>query len=150
MKVILLEDVRKLGKKGDKIVVSDGYGANYLIPNKLAVLETTKASNELERQKEEERIAEENAKIKAQEVAELLKDVVLEFDAPSSKDGRMFGTISPKQIEEELKNNKGIIIDKRKFIDKYPVNAFGYSRLRIELHKGVVATINVHVNVKEK
>lgn len=150
MKVILLEDVRKLGKKGDKIVVSDGYGANYLIPNKLAVLETTKASNELERQKEEERIAEENAKIKAQEVAELLKDVVLEFDAPSSKDGRMFGTISPKQIEEELKNKKGIIIDKRKFIDKYPVNAFGYSRLRIELHKGVVATINVHVNVKEK
>lgn len=150
MKVILLEDVKKLGKKGEKIVVSDGYGMNYLIPRKLAVLETKKSNNELEKQKEEARLEEEAALKKAQEVAVLLKDIVLEFTASSSKDGRMFGTISPKQIEEELKNTRGIIIDKRKFIDKYPVNAFGYSRLKIELHKGVIAIINVHVEAKEK
>jgi large subunit ribosomal protein L9 len=150
MKVILLQDVRNLGKKGEKITVSDGYGNNFLIPRKLAILETQKNNELLEKQKEEERIHEAEEVKKAQEVAVLLKDIVLEFYAPCGKDGRMFGTISPKQIEDALKNEKNIIIDKRKFIDKYPVNAFGYSHLKIELHKGVEGIVNVHVNVKEK
>ena len=65
----------------------------------------------------------------------------------------MFGTISPKEIEEGMKTQWGIVIDKRKFIDKYPANAVGYTRLKIELYKGaagqVVGTVNVHISKEE-
>ena len=98
------------------------------------------------KQREDEMLAK---KAFAQEVAEKLKEITLEFTAPSSKDGRMFGNISPKQICEEMKKVFNIDIDKRKFIDKYPVNAFGYTRLKIELFKGVVGTVNIHVSEKK-
>ena len=88
-------------------------------------------------------------KQEAEMIAEKLKDITLEFLATSSKDGRMCGTISPKQIIEELKKLHSIELDKRKFVDKYPVNAFGYTRLKIEIYKGVVGTINVHVSEKK-
>ena len=61
----------------------------------------------------------------------------------------MFGNISPKQIVEELNAKYGIELDKRKFVDKYPVNAFGFTRLKIEIYKGVIGTINVHVSEKK-
>ena len=75
--------------------------------------------------------------------------MVLEFTAPASKDGRMMGTISEKVIVQELKDKYGIVVDKRKFVDKYPCNAFGYTRLKIELFKDVIATISVHVSEKK-
>ena len=149
MKVILLKDVKKQGKKDDIIDVSDGYANNFLIKNGLAIMYTAGSKNTLDgqmKQREDEMLAK---KAFAQEVAEKLKEITLEFTAPSSKDGRMFGNISPKQISEEMKKVFGIDIDKRKFIDKYPVNAFGYTRLKIELFKGVVGTVNVHVSEKK-
>lgn len=149
MKVILLKDVKNVGKKDQVCEVSQGYGANYLIKNGLAIMYTAGSKNTLDgqmKQREDEMLAK---KAFAQEVAEKLKEITLEFTAPSSKDGRMFGNISPKQISEEMKKVFGIDIDKRKFIDKYPVNAFGYTRLKIELFKGVVGTVNVHVSEKK-
>ena len=149
MKVILLKDVKNVGKKDQVCEVSQGYGANYLIKNGLAIMYTAGSKNTLDgqmKQRENEMLAK---KAFAQEVAEKLKEITLEFTAPSSKDGRMFGNISPKQISEEMKKVFGIDIDKRKFIDKYPVNAFGYTRLKIELFKGVVGTVNVHVSEKK-
>jgi large subunit ribosomal protein L9 len=149
MKVILLKDVKNVGKKDQVCEVSQGYGANYLIKNGLAIMYTSGSKNTLDgqmKQREDEMLAK---KAFAQEVAEKLKEITLEFTAPSSKDGRMFGNISPKQISEEMKKVFGIDIDKRKFIDKYPVNAFGYTRLKIELFKGVIGTVNVHVSEKK-
>ena len=149
MKVFLLKDVKKQGKKDEIIEVSDGYANNFLIKNGLAIMYTAGSKNTLDgqmKQRENEMLAK---KAFAQEVAEKLKEITLEFTAPSSKDGRMFGNISPKQISEEMKKVFGIDIDKRKFIDKYPVNAFGYTRLKIELFKGVVGTVNVHVSEKK-
>ena len=148
MRIILLQDVKNLGKKGQKIVVSDGYGANFLIPKKLAVLDTPQTNAQFEREKENERLSNEKIKLEALETAKKLEKVTVTFEVPAGKEGKIFGSISPKQIEDELKNRYGIIIDKRKFIDKYAINTLGYSRLNIELCKDVTAIITILVKEK--
>lgn len=148
MQVILLKDVKNVGKKDQVVEVSDGYAANFLFPRHLAVKKTTKGMEVLGNQQEQRRQVDEQNRQNALKEKERIESVVLEFVAPSSKDGRMFGTISPKQIEQEYKNKYNITIDKRKFVDKYPVNAFGYTTLRVELYKGVIASCKVHVSDK--
>ena len=145
MKVILLKDVKGVGKKQEIVNVKDGYGANYLIPHGLAVMYSEKSLEILENQKADQ--AAEVAKniANAKEVAAKLKDITLEFTANSGSGGRMFGTISSKQIAAELQSKYGIEIDKRKFVNKTTVDAFGYTKLQIELYKGVIGEINVHV-----
>ena len=145
MKVILLQDVKKLGKKDAIIDVSDGYAANYLFPNRLAVPVTNKSKEILNKQQEDARIAEENAKKEAQQLAKKLEDLEVVFKAKVGQEGKMFGSISLKQIEEELFKQHGIQIDKKKFIDKGPLDSLGIYRLKIELHRGVVGTIKVHI-----
>lgn len=149
MKVILLNDVKNVGKKDQIVDVSDGYAANFLFPKKLAVKLTSQSINNLEKQQEQRKQDEENKRQIALKNKEIIEGIVLEFSASSSKDGRMFGTISPKQIEEEMKKKHNITIDKRKFVDKYPVNAFGYTNLKVELYKGVIASLRVHVSEKK-
>ena len=148
MKVILLKDVKGIGKKSDIINVKDGYGANYLIPNRLAVMYSEKSNEILNNQKKAEADNIERMKAEARANAEKLKDIVLEFSAKGSGDGRMFGTISTKQIEQELKEKHNIEIDKRKFVSKEPVDHFGYSKLTIELYKGITGIVTVHVSEK--
>ena len=145
MKVILLKDVKKLGKKDAIIEVSDGYASNYLFPNKLAVPVTNKSKEILSKQQEDARIAEENAKKEAQDLAKRLEGIEVLFKTKIGKEGKMFGSISLKQIEEEMLAQHGIQIDKRKFIDKGPLDSLGINRLKIELHKGVVGIIKVHI-----
>lgn len=150
MKVILLQDVKKLGKKGDTITVSDGYGSNYLIPKGLAVSSTANSQKELAKKNAEEEARQKQLKAEAEELAKRLEHINVEFKAKVGADGRMFGSISPKEIEEGLFKQWGIKIDKRKFIDKYPANALGYTRLKIELYRGsegsVVGVVNVHIS----
>ena len=148
MKVILLKDVKGIGKKQDIVNVKDGYGANYLIPNHLAVMYSERSQEILNVQKKAEADNIEKMKADARATAKKLEDIVLQFDAKGSGDGRMFGTISTKQIEQELKEKHGINIDKRKFIDKPIVDHFGYSKLTIELYKGITGIITVLVNEK--
>ena len=148
MKVILLKDVKGIGKKQDIVNVKDGYGANYLIPNKLAVMYSERSQEVLDIQKKKQADEIERLKAEAREVSEKLENIVVEFNAKGSGDGRMFGTISTKQIAEELKAKYSIEIDKRKFVDKATVDHFGYSKLTIELYKGINGTITVLVNEK--
>ena len=148
MKVILLKDVKGIGKKSEIVNVKDGYGANYLIPNRLAVMYSEKSQEILNEQKKAEADNIERMKAEAKEVSKKLETITLEFTANGSGDGRMFGTISTKQIEQELKDKYSIQIDKRKFIDKQVVDHFGYSKLQIELYKGITGTITVHVSEK--
>lgn len=149
MRIILLADVKKVGKKGETVVVSDGYGANFLIPRGLARLSTEASQAELAKDNAAEAAHQKELKAQAEAVAQRLESIEVKFTSKVGKDGRMFGTISPKEIAEGLQKQWGITIDKRKFVDKYPVNALGYARLRIELYKGpegvVVGTVNVHV-----
>ena len=149
MKVILLKDVKNVGKKDQVEEVSQGYGANYLIRNGLAVMYTAGSKKVLDNQIQLRAEDEAKKKEQAEEIVEKLKSITLEFTATSSKDGRMCGNISPKQIVEEMFKKFNIELDKRKFVDKYPVNAFGFTRLKIELYKGVIGTVNVHVSEKK-
>lgn len=149
MKVILLSDVKGVGKKNQVVEVSDGYASNFLMPRKLAVKYTEHGAEIRDKQIQKEKDDFLAKQAEAKEFAKRISELTLEFQAPSSKDGRMMGTISEKQIVEVLKSKYGITVDKRKFIDKYPCNAFGYTKLKVELFKDVVATINVHVSEKK-
>lgn len=150
MKIILLADVKGVGKKGMTVDAKDGFAKNFLIPRGLAVISTDSNQKILAKNNAEEDARQQALKKEAEELAKRLEHINVEFKAKVGSDGRMFGTISPKQIEEGLKAQWNIIIDKRKFIDKYPANALGYTRLKIELYKGsageVIGTVNVHIS----
>jgi large subunit ribosomal protein L9 len=150
MRVILLQDVKKVGKKGETVVVSDGYGTNFLIPKGLAKASTNESQKELAKNNAEETARQKELKAEAEKVKARLESLNVEFTAKVGKDGRMFGSISPKEIEEAMLKQWGIQIDKRKFLDKEPANSIGYTRLRIELYHGsegvVVGTVNVHIS----
>ena len=138
MQVILKKDVNKVGKKGEIVNVSDGYGANYLIPNGLAVI-NNKENLVIQR------------KIEASELSERLKGITLEFEASAGRRGEMIGTISHKQILESLRKLHDIKLDKKMIVDKdVIVNGFGKTTLKVNLYKGVIGEINIHVSLKEK
>ncbi len=146
MKVILLQDVKKVGKKGETIEVTDGYATNFLLPRRLAVNATKRSVEILDKQKEDARILDEQNRKNAEELKEKLKTITLEFTCKTGKDGKLFGSVSSKQVVEMLKRKYGISIDKRKFVDKETVNTLGVTILKNELYKGVVAEIKVHVS----
>lgn len=145
MKVILLQDVKKVGKKGQTIEVSDGYALNFLIPRRLAVKVSEKSVQILEKQNEDARIAMENAKKEAEVIKSKLQNITVEFTLKAGVNGKVFGSISLKQVEEELKAKHNVTIDKRKFITKGPIDSLGITKLEIELFKGVVGIVTVHV-----
>lgn len=145
MKVILLQDVKGVGKKSEIVNVKDGYATNFLVPRKLCVLYSEKSNEILSEQKAQEAANIEKMKKEASELAKKLETIIVEFKAKGSGDGRMFGTISAKQIAEQLKIKHGIEIDKRKFVDKESVDHFGYSKQKIELFKGIYGIITIHV-----
>lgn len=150
MEIILLKDVKGIGKKGEIVKVNDGYGSNFLIPRGLAVVSNKTNQKKLDTENKNEQARQKFLKEEAEKLKVRLEQINVEFKAKVGSDGRMFGTISPKEIEEGLKKQWGITIDKRKFIDKYPANALGYTRLKIELYKGsegqVIGTVNVHIS----
>jgi large subunit ribosomal protein L9 len=145
MEVILLQDVKGVGKKNQTVSVNDGYANNFLFPRKLAVKVSKTSVQILANQQENARIAEENARKNAIELAEQLKNMEVSFKMKVGKEGKAFGSISLKQVEEAFKNKYNVNIDKRKFIDKGPLDMLGYYNLKIELHKGVIGVVKVHL-----
>ncbi|MBE6155785.1 MAG: 50S ribosomal protein L9 [Firmicutes bacterium] len=144
MKVILLKDVKNQGKKDDIIDVSDGYANNYLLKNKLAVMYTEGSKKILDqeikqRQDEEEALVEEYNQIKKS-----LKDKKLNFKVKTGTQDRVFGTISSKQISEELMK-LGYKIDKKKIIINGPIDCLGSHSVLVKLHKKV--EFNIIINL---
>ena len=150
MEVILLADVKNVGKKNQTVNVSDGFANNFLFKKKLAVPVSKRSVEILEEQKENARLADQKAREDALKLVEVLKGITLEFVAKVGKDSKIFGSISLKQIEEELKAKHNISIDKRKFLDKGPLDMLGFYKLKIELYKGVIGEVNVHIVEERK
>lgn len=148
MKVILLEDVKNVGKKDDVKEVADGYGRNFLIKNKKAVPYNKENAKALEVKKAEDAAHQEELKQQAKETANRLKDIQLEFTLNTGKQGNTFGQISTKQIAAALEQ-MGIHIEKRKIIMDTPVDSLGTTKLKVDLYKGeVMGEIRVHVSAK--
>ena len=144
MKVILLQDVKKQGKKDQVINVSDGYANNFLIAQGLAVPYNESNKNKLERdinrrEQAEEQLIEDMNKLKKE-----LEKTHIKFKAKTGKDGRMFGTITNKQISDELKK-LNYEIDKRKISCDHTIESLGTHVVDIELYKKVIAKINITV-----
>ena len=145
MKVILLQDVKKLGKKDQTIEVSDGYAVNFLFPRHLAVQVTKKSVEVLANQQEEARENEAKAKADAEELAKRLDQIVLSFKVKTGREGKLFGAISLKQVAEELEKQYQVVIDKRKFVDKGALNELGFHHINVELYKGVIGQVHVQI-----
>lgn len=143
MRVILLEDVKKQGKKGQIINVKDGYG-NYLITNNLAVLETKGSKAVLDKQNMDALIKEKELLKECNELKKQIEKLTLDFKVKVGNADQVFGSISTKQIVSELKN-KGIDIDKRKIKIDVPINTLGVTEVDVELHKEVTAKLKVHL-----
>ncbi len=143
MKIILLEDVRKQGKKGDIIDVADGYG-NFLIKAKQAVLASTAGVERLKREKEQKKKDEDNLIKECTKLKEKLEKDTFKFQVKTGKQDRVFGSVSAKQIATSLRD-KNYDIDKKQIKINDPLSSLGYHNVDIELHKKVIATIKVEL-----
>ena len=146
MKVILLQDVKGKGKKGQMIEASDGYARNFLLPRKMAVEATADNVNTMKMNDKAKAEQQAREKAQAQEFAAKLKDVTVEIKAKSGNGGRLFGAITTAEVAEVLKKEYGIAIDKKKLVQDEPIKSFGTFTMKAKLGYEIVASFSVHVS----
>lgn len=146
MKVVLTQDVRAQGKKGQLIDVSDGYARNFLLPKGLAVIADNKALNEIKGREEAEKHRIEMELVNAKDTAAKLAGVTLHFTSPVGADGLLYGSVTTKEIADELKAQSGITVDKRKIQLDRPLKAFGKQTVGIKLHAEVLGNVTVVID----
>lgn len=145
MKVILLQDVKSLGKKGEVVNVSDGYARNMLLPKKLGVIADAKNMNDLKLQKaHEEKIAAENLQA-AKDFAEVISKSTVEIKLKVGEGGKVFGSVSAKEITDAAKEQLKLDIDKKKLQISGPIKTLGVTEVSVKLHPKVTAQLKVHV-----
>lgn len=145
MKVILLEDVKSLGKKGEVVNVNDGYARNFVLPKKLGVEATGKNMNDLKLQKaNEEKVAKEHLEA-AQAFAKEMENDHVVVSIKAGEGGRTFGSVSSKEIATAYKEQCGKEIDKKKIILSEPIKSFGVYEVAVKLHPKVTGTLKVKV-----
>ncbi len=146
MQVIFLKDLRGQGKKGDIKEVADGYAMNFLIKKGYAVKKTETSLNKLKKEIEDNKILDEKKTKEAKDIVQKLENITLTFHAKAGKMDKMFGSISTKQIKEEL-NKLGFNFEKNQ-IEMESINTFGYHDINIILYKDIIGKVKVMV-VKE-
>lgn len=146
MKVILLQDVKGTGKKGELVDVSDGYARNFLLPKKAAKKATAQAMSELKNAEESKAFKIEEEKKSANASKVVLESKVLNIKAKAGQNGKLFGSVTAKEISAELKKQFSITIDKRKITLDSDIKTFGAYKAQVKLYTGIIATVNVVVS----
>ena len=145
MKVILQQDVKGHGKKGQMVEVSAGYGSNFLLPRKLAVEATAENVNTMKMQDKAKKAKEAEEKAQAQAIAEQLKNCQVKISAKAGQGGRLFGSVTSKEISESLKEQQKLDINKTKIVLPDPIKSFGTFEVKCKLGHEITGTINVLV-----
>jgi len=145
MKVILLQDIRGIGKTGQIIDTTDGHARNYLIPRKLAVEATAHHLNEIEARKKAELHRQTSELEAAQALGKSLASTVIEIPVKTGENGRLFGSVTNKEIASALSAKTGLAIDKKKIVMDEPIKTIGEKQVEVRLHSQVSARITVSV-----
>ena len=145
MKVILLSDIKGVGKKDEIINAADGYARNYLLPKKLAVEANAENMTKLNNKKEAASFKKDVEKQNAEELAKKLKGIMLKLKVKAGENGKIFGGITAKEISENLKPQYNFMIDKKKIELKETIKALGEYNVPIKLFEGVVADLKIQV-----
>ena len=145
MKVILLQDVKGKGKKGQMLEVSDGYARNYMLPKKMAVEATADAVNTM--RMNDKAAAEKAAKERAEavELSKKLREMTLVVTAKGGGAGRLFGSVTNQEIADSLKANSGIVLDKRKIVISEPIKSVGTYTVQCKLGYEITAPLTVKI-----
>ena len=145
MKVILLENVKKKGKKGDVIQVPDGYAKNFLFPQKLAKEATSQSLTELNNEKSSDEHRKEMEKAKAEEIAKIINEKIIKITSKAGKNGKLFGSVTTKDISNKIKEEFAVDIDKHKIVLESDIKAFGTYKFTVKLHPGIAAQMAVMI-----
>ena len=145
MKVILLDNIKGVGKKDEVINASDGYARNFLFPKKLAVEANAENMSKLNNKKEANNYRKDLEKQEAQEIAKKLKGILLKMRVKAGENGKIFGGVTAKEISENLKAQYNMEIDKKKVDLKEPIKTLGSFQVNIKLYEGVVGTLKLEV-----
>lgn len=150
MKVILLKDLKGTGKKGEVVNVSDGYARNFLFPKGVAKEATDGNVKVLKEQKTAQKIKEDQQLEEAKELAVKMGELIVTLFSKAGEGGRLFGSVTSKDIAEALNKKHGIKVDKRKILLDEPIKVLGATNVKIKVHPEVTAQIKVQVNEKDK
>ena len=149
MKVVLLADVKGSGKKGELVNVSDGYARNFLFPKKLAKEANAQALNELKNAEESKAFQIKQETEAAQASADKINGKSVSILAKAGQGGKLFGSVTAKEIAEAIKKQYGVDVDKRKIDTKGDMKAFGTYECEVKLYSGITATVKAVVTEKE-
>ena len=149
MKVVLLADVKGSGKKGELVNVSDGYARNFLFPKKLAKEANAQALNELKNAEESKAFKIKQETQAAQASADKINGKSVSILAKAGQGGKLFGSVTAKEIAEAIKKQYGVDVDKRKIDTKGDMKAFGTYECEVKLYSGITATVKAVVTEKE-
>ena len=150
MKVILCADVKGQGKKDQIVEVSDGYARNFLFPKKLAVPADNKAINEVKNKEASKQHKIDVERAEAKEIAKKLEALVVVFEYAAGPDKKLYGSVTAKDISEELQKKHGIVIDKRKITLAEPIKSFGTFKADAKLFNDVSGKITIEVTSKKQ
>ena len=145
MKVILTSDIKGVGKKDEIINANDGYARNFLFPKGLAVEANTKNMSLLQGRKDSANFKKEQEKDKANEIKEKLVKIMLTIKVKAGENGKIFGSITSKEIATELKNQKSIEIDKKKINLKEPIKELGIFTIDVKLYEGIIGKLKINI-----
>lgn len=145
MKVVLLQDVKSIGKKGELVNVSDGYARNFLMPRKLAKEANAQAMNELKNAEAAREYKIKTETEQAQKNADALSGKTLKIYGKAGQAGKLFGSVTVKELAEEIRNQFGVEVEKRKIVLESDIKAFGTYNFDVKFYNGITATMSVAV-----